>query len=90
VASSYWWKSKDLERLPEEPFLSFEIIDGELTVSRKLHLRHAAILGKLCAQVYNDEVLSDPAAVIARSAGTSPTLPTLDQNAPLCGLDLSH
>ena len=48
----YRWKTKDLERLPEEPFLSYEIIDGELIVSRKPHLRHAAIIGKLCAQVY--------------------------------------
>lgn len=52
VASGYRWKTKDLERLPEEPFLSYEIIDGELIVSRKPHLRHAAIIGKLCAQVY--------------------------------------
>jgi Uma2 family endonuclease len=52
VASSYRWKSRDLERLPEEPFLSYEIIDGELIVSRKPHLRHAAIIGNLCAQVY--------------------------------------
>jgi Uma2 family endonuclease len=52
VASGDRWKSKDLERLPEEPFLRYEIIDGELIVSRKPHLRHAAILGKLCAQVY--------------------------------------
>jgi Uma2 family endonuclease len=44
VASSYRWKSKDLERLPEEPFLSYEIVDGELIVSRKPHLRHAAII----------------------------------------------
>jgi hypothetical protein len=39
AASSYRWKSKDLERLQEEPFLSYEIIDGELIVSRKPHLR---------------------------------------------------
>jgi Uma2 family endonuclease len=52
AASNHRWKSKDLERLPEEPFLSYEIIDGELIVSRKPHLRHAAIVGKLCAQVY--------------------------------------
>jgi Uma2 family endonuclease len=52
VATGYRWKAKDLERLPEEPFLSYEIIDGELIVSRKPHLRHAAIIGKLCAQVY--------------------------------------
>jgi Uma2 family endonuclease len=52
VVGSYRWKTKDLERLPEEPFLSYEIIDGELIVSRKPHLRHAAIIGTLCAQVY--------------------------------------
>jgi Uma2 family endonuclease len=52
VVSGYRWKTKDLERLPEEPFLSYEIIDGELIVSRKPHLRHAAIIGQLCAQVY--------------------------------------
>jgi hypothetical protein len=45
VLSGYRWKTKDLERLPEEPFLSYEIIDGELIVSRKPHLRHAAIRG---------------------------------------------
>src|SRR5919108_4774940 len=44
VANGYRWKTKDLERLPEEPFLSYEIIDGELIVSRKPHLRHAAII----------------------------------------------
>jgi Uma2 family endonuclease len=52
VLSGYRWKTKDLEWLPEEPFLSYEIIDGELIVSRKPHLRHAAIIGKLCAQIY--------------------------------------
>jgi Uma2 family endonuclease len=52
VVSGYRWKTRDLERLPEEPFLSYEIIDGELIVSRKPHLRHAAIIGKLCAQIY--------------------------------------
>src|SRR5919109_3967112 len=52
VLSGYRWKTKDLERLPEEPFLSYEIIDGELIVWRKPHLRHAAVIGKLCAQVY--------------------------------------
>jgi Uma2 family endonuclease len=52
VTSGYRWKTKDLERLPEEPFLSYEIIDGELMVSRKPHLRHTAIIRKLYAQVY--------------------------------------
>ncbi len=42
--SGYRWKSKDLERLPEEPFLTYEIIDGELIVSRQPHLRHGEII----------------------------------------------
>jgi hypothetical protein len=49
VASGYRWDTQDLERLPEEEFLSYAMIDGELIVSRKPHLRHAAIIGKLCA-----------------------------------------
>lgn len=44
VASGYRWKSKDLERLPDESFLTYEIIDGELIVSRQPHLRHGAII----------------------------------------------
>jgi hypothetical protein len=44
VASGYRWKSKDLHRLPNEPFLTYDIIDGELIVSRQPHLRHGVIL----------------------------------------------
>jgi hypothetical protein len=33
VASGYRWKSTDLDRLPDESFLTYEIIDGELIVS---------------------------------------------------------
>jgi Uma2 family endonuclease len=44
VVSSYRWKSKDLERLPDEPFLHYEIIAGELIVSRQPHLRHGMII----------------------------------------------
>ncbi len=50
--NTYRWKSKDLERLPDEPFLTYEIIDGELIVSRQPHLRHGAIIAKLSAQLY--------------------------------------
>jgi Uma2 family endonuclease len=51
VASGYRWKSKDLERLPDEPFLTYEIIDGELIVSRQPHLRHGVIIARLCSRV---------------------------------------
>jgi Uma2 family endonuclease len=44
VTNGYRWKSKDLERLPDEPFLTYEIIDGELIVSGQPHLRHGRIL----------------------------------------------
>jgi len=44
VASGYRWKSRDLDRLPDEPFLTYEIIDGELIVSRQPHLRHGVII----------------------------------------------
>jgi Uma2 family endonuclease len=44
VANGYRWKSKDLDRLPDEPFLTYEIIDGELIVSRQPHLRHGIII----------------------------------------------
>jgi Uma2 family endonuclease len=44
VASGYRWKSKDLDRLPDEPFLTYEIIAGELIVSRQPHLRHGAVM----------------------------------------------
>jgi Uma2 family endonuclease len=44
VVSGYRWKSRDLDRLPDEPFLTYEIIDGELIVSRQPHLRHGVII----------------------------------------------
>jgi Uma2 family endonuclease len=47
IASGYRWKSKDLDRLPDEPFLTYEIIDGELLVSRQPHLRHGMIIAAL-------------------------------------------
>jgi hypothetical protein len=34
TTSGYRWKSQDLDRLPDEPFLAYEIIDGELLVSQ--------------------------------------------------------
>jgi Uma2 family endonuclease len=44
AASGYRWQSQDLDRLPDEPFLTYEIIDGELIVSRQPHLRHGVII----------------------------------------------
>jgi hypothetical protein len=44
TTSGYRWKSQDLDRLPDEPFLTYEIIDGELLVSQQPHLRHGMII----------------------------------------------
>lgn len=48
AASGYRWKSQDLDQLPDEPFLTYEIIDGELIVSRQPHLRHGVIIATVC------------------------------------------
>ncbi len=53
VVGGYRWKKKDLEWLPQESFLTYEIIDEELIVSRQPHLRHATIIARLCAHLYS-------------------------------------
>src|SRR5919201_643846 len=63
VLSGYRWKTKDLERLPEEPFLTYEIIDGELIVSRQPHLRHGAIIAAV-SQVFRPAVKTLGGSVI--------------------------
>jgi Uma2 family endonuclease len=55
IASGYRWKSKDLDRLPDEPFLTYEIVDGELIVSPQPHLRHGAILAAV-SQIFRPAV----------------------------------
>jgi Uma2 family endonuclease len=47
VRVAYRWKTSDLDRLPDDPWLRFEIIAGELIVSRRPHLQHAEIIGTL-------------------------------------------
>ena len=41
---AYRWKTSDLDRLPDEPLLRYEIIDGALIVSRRPHLEHSEII----------------------------------------------
>lgn len=55
TATEYRWKSKDLDRLPEEPFLTYEIIDGELIVSRQPHLRHGVVIAAV-SQIFRPVV----------------------------------
>ncbi len=44
VRVAYRWKTSDFDRLPDDPWLRFEIIDGELIVSRRPHLQHSEII----------------------------------------------
>ncbi len=69
VPVAYRWKTADLDRLPDEPLLRYEIIDGELIVSRRPHLQHSEILVRLVSwlhpvvQADGGKVLAEPGIV---------------------------
>jgi Uma2 family endonuclease len=69
VHVAYRWKTSDLDRLPDEPLLRYEIIDGELIVSRRPHLQHSEILVRLVSwlhpvvQASGGKVLAEPGIV---------------------------
>lgn len=66
---AYRWITSDLDRLPEEPLLRYEIIGGELIVSRRPHLQHSEILVRLVSwlhpvvQAEGGKVLAEPGIV---------------------------
>jgi Uma2 family endonuclease len=74
VRTAYRWKTSDLDRLPDDPWLRFEIIDGELIVSRRPHLQHAEIivtLGSLlrpAVRALGGKVLAEPGLVWGEEA----------------------
>ena len=45
------WTSRDLEALPENEWVHYEIIDGELFLARSPHRRHQQISGKIFRQL---------------------------------------
>lgn len=45
------WTIHDLEVLPENEWTRYEIINGELFVTRTPHLRHQQVCGKICRQL---------------------------------------
>jgi len=47
TVTAYRWKTQDLERLPDVPELRYEIVDGELIVSRRPDWRHQEIIASL-------------------------------------------
>lgn len=67
--TAYRWKTSDLDRLPDDSLLQYEIIDGELLVSRRPHLDHARILSNLVVSLHavvracGGEILPEPGIV---------------------------
>jgi Uma2 family endonuclease len=74
VRAAYRWRTSDLDRLPDDPWLRFEIIDGELIVSRRPHLHHSEIiltLGSLlrpAVRALGGKVLAEPDIVWGEEA----------------------
>ena len=46
-ATEVRWNTRDIESLPQNEWTTYEIIDGELFVTRSPHRRHQKIIGKL-------------------------------------------
>src|SRR5215510_7612527 len=67
--AAYRWRTCDLDSLPDTPWLRYEIIDGELIVSRRPHLQHSEIIVRLAALLYpvaracGGKVLAEPGLV---------------------------
>jgi Uma2 family endonuclease len=74
VRTAYRWRTSDLDRLPDTPWLRYEIIDGELIVSRRPHLQHSEIiiaLGSLLRPIVRalgGKVLAEPGIVWGEEA----------------------
>jgi Uma2 family endonuclease len=74
VRVAYRWKTSDLDRLPDDPWLRFEIIDGELIVSRRPHLQHSEIIVTLVSFLHSavrtlgGKVLAEPGIVWGEEA----------------------
>jgi Uma2 family endonuclease len=69
IETTYRWKTRDLDRLPDVPELRYEIIDGELIVSRRPFWMHQYIITSLASSFFEPvkalggRVLSEPGIV---------------------------
>jgi Uma2 family endonuclease len=74
IVATYRWKTRDLDRLPDVPELRYEIIDGELIVSRRPIWKHQHIIVSLASAFFEPvkalggRVLSEPGIVWADMA----------------------
>jgi Uma2 family endonuclease len=72
--TAYRWRTCDLDTLPDTPWLRYEIIDGELIVSRRPHLQHSEILVRLLVALHpvvcacGGKVLVEPGLVWGEEA----------------------
>ena len=62
--TAYRWRTCDLDSLPDTPWLRYEILDGELIVSRRPHLQHSEIIARLVVFRH----LANPRPRISRDA----------------------
>jgi Uma2 family endonuclease len=46
-ASSVRWIIQDIEALPENEWIRYEIVDGELFVTRPPHYKHQQVAGRI-------------------------------------------
>ena len=78
--TAYRWRTCDLDSLPDTPWLRYEIIDGELIVSRRPHLQHSEIIVQLVVLLYTvvrahgGKVLAEPGLVWGRKQRTTSSL----------------
>jgi Uma2 family endonuclease len=74
LETTYRWKTRDLERLPDVPELRYEIVNGELIVSRRPFWKHQKTIGYLVRHFFDPvearggHVLSEPGIVWGESA----------------------
>jgi len=72
--TAYRWRTCDLDSLPDTPWLRYEIIDGELIVSRRPHLQHSEIMVGLITLLHpvvracGGKVLVEPGLVWSEEA----------------------
>jgi Uma2 family endonuclease len=49
IASNVRWTIRDVDALPDNEFIHYEIIDGELFVTRSPHHKHQHVAGRFFA-----------------------------------------
>ncbi|MBI2150062.1 MAG: Uma2 family endonuclease [Acidobacteria bacterium] len=74
TGTTYRWKTSDLDRLPDEPLLRYEIVDGELIVTKRPEWTHQKVIRKLLVVLdaplssLGGEVLPEPGIVWSEEA----------------------